>query len=79
VRRMHFKVYFIVHYRKIFVGNRVPSTDFASRQLQTASELYAAIDEFKSDQLFNLPAPDPWISFSIGSVSLIVVREPLND
>jgi hypothetical protein len=53
--------------------------DFASRQLQTAAELYAAIDEFKSDQVFNLPAPDPWISFSIGSVSLIVVREPLNE
>ena len=57
----------------------LPMFDFASRQLQTAAELYTTIDEFKSDQLFNLPAPDPWISFTIGSVSLIVVREPLNE
>jgi hypothetical protein len=55
VRRMHFKVYFIVHYRKIFVGNRVPSTDFASRQLQTASELYAAIDDLISYLIYRLP------------------------
>jgi hypothetical protein len=39
-----------------------------TRQLQTAAELYAAVLEFKSDQAFNLPAPDPWISFTIGSV-----------
>lgn len=47
--------------------------DFASRQLQTAAELYAAVVEFKSDQAFNLPAPDPWISFTIGSVSVCIV------
>ena len=47
--------------------------DFAGRQLQTAAELYAAVVEFKSDQAFNLPAPDPWISFTIGSVSVCIV------
>ena len=47
--------------------------DFAGRQLKTAAELYAAVVEFKSDQKFDLPAPDPWISFTIRSVSVCIV------
>ena len=37
------------------------------RWLETASELYDQV-EFKTDALFNQPAPEYWVSFIIGGV-----------
>jgi hypothetical protein len=39
-----------------------------TRFLETAKEIYDQL-EFKSDSLFNEPAPEPWVAFLIGGVS----------
>ena len=39
-----------------------------ARWLETASELYDQV-AFKTDSVFNEPAPEYWVSFVIGGVS----------
>jgi hypothetical protein len=40
----------------------------SSRFLESASELYEQV-VFKTDSVFNEPAPEYWVSFLIGGVS----------
>jgi hypothetical protein len=53
-------------------GNEQSVSNFdgeaGTRFLETAQEIYDKVD-FKSDALFNKPAPEPWVAFMIGGVS----------
>jgi hypothetical protein len=46
----------------------------SSRWLETASDLYDQV-EFKTDVIFNGPAPEYWVSFVIGGVSGFAMKD----